>query len=73
MKKYLESRGLGGNLADLFKPGEQVDLLANATRIIAWADKEGSIGPRARAAISRSAAARPARSASPLSWPGRKA
>jgi hypothetical protein len=43
LKRYLDSRDLGGGLAELFKPGERVDLLAEPTQVFAWADKEGAI------------------------------
>jgi hypothetical protein len=43
LKRYLDSRDLGGALAELFRPGERVDLLAEPTQVFAWADKEGAI------------------------------
>jgi hypothetical protein len=42
MKRYLDSRGLAEPLADLFKPGEPVELLSDGTNVFAWADK-GSV------------------------------
>ena len=42
LKQYLDSRGLGGPLADLFKPGEAVELMSDGANIFAWADK-GSV------------------------------
>src|SRR5205814_421178 len=47
MKRYLDSRGLGEPLADLFKPGEQVELMSDRTKVFAWADK-GSVIRSAR-------------------------
>jgi hypothetical protein len=43
LKRYLDSRDLGGALAELFKPGERVDLLSEPTQVFAWADKEGAL------------------------------
>ncbi len=43
LKRYLDSRGLGGALAGLFAPGERVDFLSEATQVFAWADKESKI------------------------------
>jgi hypothetical protein len=43
MKIYLESRGLGRALDEIFKPGEDVDLLSSETRVFAWNDKESPI------------------------------
>jgi hypothetical protein len=43
LKRYLDSRDLGGALAELCKPGQRVDLLAEPTQAFAWADKEGAI------------------------------
>jgi hypothetical protein len=43
LRRYLDSRDLGGALVDLFKPGEHVDLLAEPTQIFAWANKEGTV------------------------------
>jgi hypothetical protein len=42
MKRYLDSRGLGERLADLFKPGEGADLMSDKANVFAWADK-GSV------------------------------
>jgi len=42
MQRYLDSRGLAGPLADLFKPGEPVELLSDGANVFAWADK-GSV------------------------------
>jgi hypothetical protein len=39
LKRYLDSRGLGDALAELFKSGEQVDLLSETTKVFAWAEK----------------------------------
>jgi hypothetical protein len=38
-KRYLDSRGLGERLADLFKAGEQVELLSDKNKVFAWAEK----------------------------------
>jgi hypothetical protein len=43
MKRYLESKGLGGRLAEIFEPGEGVDLLSEETRVFSWADKGSTI------------------------------
>jgi hypothetical protein len=43
LRRYLDSRDLGGALAEIFKPGERVDLLSESTQVFAWADKEGAI------------------------------
>jgi hypothetical protein len=43
LKRYLSSRDLGGALAELFKPGERVDLLAEPAQVFAWSDKEGAL------------------------------
>jgi hypothetical protein len=41
MTRYLDSRGLSGRLAEIYRPGEAVDLLAEEARVFAWAPKEG--------------------------------
>jgi hypothetical protein len=43
LKRYLDSRDLGGALSELFRPGERVDLLSGPTRVFAWADREGAL------------------------------
>jgi hypothetical protein len=43
MARYLDSKGLGGRLADVFRPGEAVDLLAGETQVFAWAPKDQTI------------------------------
>jgi hypothetical protein len=43
MKRYLDSKNLGGRLDDLFKPCEAVDLLSDANRAVAWTDKDHSV------------------------------
>jgi len=43
MTRYLESRGLGGRPAEIFKPGERVDFLSDQAQVFAWADKDSSI------------------------------
>jgi hypothetical protein len=42
MKRYLDSRELGEPLADLFQPGERVEMLSDKANVFAWADK-GSV------------------------------
>jgi hypothetical protein len=37
MTRYLESRGLADKLADLYRPGPGVDLLAEDVKVFAWA------------------------------------
>src|SRR4051794_11723574 len=36
MRRYLDSQGLGGRLAELFAPGEGADLLADGSQVFAW-------------------------------------
>lgn len=43
MKRYLDSRGLGERLADLFKPGEEVALLSDKATAFAWAEKDAML------------------------------
>src|SRR5205807_7668420 len=43
MKRYLDARGLGGRLAEVFRPGEAVDLLADEMQVFAWAPKDQTI------------------------------
>jgi hypothetical protein len=43
MKRYLDARGLGGRLAEVFRPGEAVDLLADGVQVFAWAPKDQTI------------------------------
>jgi hypothetical protein len=43
MKRYLDSRGLGGQLGQLFQPGEAVDFLSGPTQVFAWADKDSTL------------------------------
>jgi hypothetical protein len=40
MKAYLESKGLGSRLEEVFRPGEAVDLLSPPTRVFAWNAKD---------------------------------
>jgi hypothetical protein len=40
MNRYLDSRGLSERLADLFKPGEAVELLSDKANVFAWAEKD---------------------------------
>lgn len=42
MVRYLDSRGLGGRLAELYQPGAAVDLLSENAKVFAWATKEGA-------------------------------
>jgi hypothetical protein len=46
MKAYLESKGLGPRLEQIFKPGEEVDLLSKETQVFAWNDKDAPIRTR---------------------------
>jgi hypothetical protein len=39
MKRYLDSKGLGEKLEDIFRPGEGVELFPGETQIFAWDDK----------------------------------
>lgn len=43
MERYLESKDLGGRLAEVFKPGENVDFLSDQAQVFAWADKESTL------------------------------
>lgn len=43
LKRYLDSRGLGDELAKLFQPGHAADFLAEPTRAFAWTDKDNTI------------------------------
>jgi hypothetical protein len=43
MKRYLDSKGLGAKLDELFRPGEAVDLLSPQGEVFAWDDKGVSI------------------------------
>ncbi len=43
MKRYAAHRGIEGKLGDFFGTGEAVDLLSDATRSFAWADKDGRV------------------------------
>jgi hypothetical protein len=43
MARYLDSRGLGGRLAEVFKPGEAIDLMADGAQVFAWAPKDQPI------------------------------
>jgi hypothetical protein len=43
MKRYLDSRGLGGKLEELFRPGVAADLLAEGAQVFAWAPKGQAI------------------------------
>jgi hypothetical protein len=43
MKRYLDSKGLGEQLAETFKPGEKADFLSGETQVFAWADKASVI------------------------------
>jgi len=46
MKAYLESKGLGPRLEEIFQPGEDVDLLSVSTQVFAWNGKESPIQSR---------------------------
>jgi hypothetical protein len=39
MGRYLDSRGLSGRVTEIFRPGEEVDLLAGGVEVFAWAPK----------------------------------
>jgi hypothetical protein len=43
MKRYLDSKGLGKQLAETFQPGARLDLLSKETQVFAWADKQSVI------------------------------
>ena len=43
MKVYLESKGLRPRLDEIFKPGEDVDLLSSGTQVFAWNAKDSPI------------------------------
>lgn len=43
MNRYLASRGLGGRLAEVFRPGAGADLMAGDAQVFAWAPKGQSI------------------------------
>jgi hypothetical protein len=43
MQRYLDSKGLGKQLAEFFQPGARLDLLSEQTRVFAWADKQSVI------------------------------
>jgi hypothetical protein len=43
MKRYLESRDLGDPLAQIFKPGAKVDLLADDAQVFAWTQKDAGL------------------------------
>jgi hypothetical protein len=40
MKAYLEFKGLGSKLEEVFRPGEDVNFLSSETRVFAWNDKD---------------------------------
>jgi hypothetical protein len=46
MKRYLDSKGLGAKLDDVFRPGAMVDLLSPGAQVFAWDDKGVSIQSR---------------------------
>src|SRR5262249_20432136 len=43
MARYLDSRGFGSRRAEVFRPGEEVDLLADGAQVFAWAPKGQAI------------------------------
>jgi hypothetical protein len=43
MVRYLDSRGLTSHLAELYKPGERLDLLAPDTQAFAWTNDGGGL------------------------------
>src|SRR5205814_8002926 len=43
MKRYLDSKGLGAKLEDVFRTGAAVDLLSPQDQVFAWDDKGVSI------------------------------
>ena len=40
MKAYMDSKGLGARLDELFRPGGDVDFLSDQARVFAWNDKD---------------------------------
>jgi hypothetical protein len=46
MKRYLDSKGLGAKLDDVFRPGATVDLFSTQAQVFAWDDKGVSIQSR---------------------------
>ena len=46
MKAYLESKGFGSRLDEIFNPGDDVDLLSGGTQVFAWNGKESPIQSR---------------------------
>ena len=51
MKTYLDSKGLGPRLDQVFKPGEDIDLLSGETQVFAWNDKTSPIQTRRDSAV----------------------
>jgi hypothetical protein len=43
MKRYLDSRGLGARLEEIFRPGAELDLFPGETQVFAWDDKGSPI------------------------------
>jgi hypothetical protein len=43
MGRYLESRNLGGRLAEFLHPGGAADLLSGGTQAVAWTDKDHTL------------------------------
>jgi hypothetical protein len=43
MRRYAEQKGFAAGLDEFFKTGEPVDLLSDATKAFAWANKDGRI------------------------------
>jgi hypothetical protein len=43
MKRYLDSRGLGEKLEDLYRPGPAADLMAADAQVFAWAPKDHAL------------------------------
>ena len=48
MKAYLESKGLRPRLDEVFKTGDDVDLLSSDSQVFAWNGKGSSMQSRAR-------------------------
>jgi len=46
MKAYLDFKGLGSRLDQVFKPGEDVDLLSGEIQVFAWNDKTSPVRTR---------------------------
>ena len=45
MRTYIDSKGLGARLDEIFRPGGDVDFLAERARVFAWNDRTSPIRP----------------------------